>query len=249
MKRTIGTIILLIAFLNVVAIIGRISNGNPVGSPFYIIGLILMIIGGVVLVNTSKHKFQSQIRIQDIKSKTIIIPVAEDLLNKHLASISEQKRILLDLRNKGHLDGSEYNEKVQLLNQKEIDKKNEQLDSQIKTQLEPVIKQLKELQDSGVFSHEEFEVKKENLYSEHKKFLIENPYSFWEFDTLEAWQKRSIRDYYTRRKDGDTYWFKKGTNSILSFSKEEVTDLKNQGNIINYYYIILPSNFTPDTIK
>jgi hypothetical protein len=56
MKKTIGIILLIIAGLNLISIIGRASSGVPLGSPGYLVILLIMIIGGIALINRSNTK-------------------------------------------------------------------------------------------------------------------------------------------------------------------------------------------------
>lgn len=54
MKKVFGGILLAISVLNLIAIIGRSSNGESVGSPLYIILIIMMFFGGIGLLATKK---------------------------------------------------------------------------------------------------------------------------------------------------------------------------------------------------
>lgn len=59
-KRVFGWILLAIVGLNVVAILVRMEQGASVGSPLYLIFLLMMFIGGVGLVRKKKNDRNSE---------------------------------------------------------------------------------------------------------------------------------------------------------------------------------------------
>lgn len=60
MKKTIGWILLVISILNLISILVRLSKGDSVGSPLYIIIVIMMFIGGISLINSKKKSIEEK---------------------------------------------------------------------------------------------------------------------------------------------------------------------------------------------
>lgn len=56
MKKIIGIILLIIAGLNLVTIAVRGANGDPAGSPFYIVVILSMLIGGAYLLKAATEE-------------------------------------------------------------------------------------------------------------------------------------------------------------------------------------------------
>ena len=56
MKKTIGIILIVMVALNAIAIFTRISRNVSVGSPGYLIFLVLLLIGGLQLINSQKRQ-------------------------------------------------------------------------------------------------------------------------------------------------------------------------------------------------
>jgi hypothetical protein len=173
--------------------------------------------------------------------------ISEPLNNKVMAendTFLEQKKTLSDLKNANVLTETEYNEKLQILERNEenlIQKKIlEQIDIQTKGEIEPLVTKLNKLLTSGVISNEEFEAKKGKLYSDRKQYLISNPYQEIDFIDLIADQKLVLKDILINRKEEKTYWVKKRSNVIFSFSKNEVISLRMSNSIKDYIFIKLP---------
>lgn len=55
MKKIVGIILLVIVGLNIITISVRASSGEQVGSPLYVIILILFMFGGIALISSSKQ--------------------------------------------------------------------------------------------------------------------------------------------------------------------------------------------------
>jgi hypothetical protein len=198
------------------------------------------------------------IRIFNPKEKKEIINQARPRVtniqkDSGIISTVDSKSTLLELKNDGVIDDLEYSVKLKSIELKEDELRKaryaEELDRRVMLQIEPLVAKLADLLSAGVITNEEFELKKEKLYSDQKKSLIENPYPIKEFNHLQDWEKRTIRDLYIKRNEGDTYWFKRGTNNYISLSKSMVDDLKARGEISNYFFILLPANFNPNKIK
>lgn len=64
MKRTIGWILLVIAGLNFVTLFVNLSQNKSIGSPAYLIILVMMFFGGLSLVNSKKKTTESSTEIQ-----------------------------------------------------------------------------------------------------------------------------------------------------------------------------------------
>jgi hypothetical protein len=69
------------------------------------------------------------------------------------------------------LTESEYNEKLRVLEKKAIDIRDEQIESQIKNEIETNLKKLNELLISGILTQNEFEEKRDKLYIDCKSRL------------------------------------------------------------------------------
>ena len=64
MKKTIGIILAVIVGLNFVSIMVRSSKGDPIGSPAYLIILVMMLFGGIGLINSAAKKKNETTDIQ-----------------------------------------------------------------------------------------------------------------------------------------------------------------------------------------
>ncbi len=62
MKKTIGVIFLVIVGLNFYSIIVRSYIGDPIGSPMYLIILVMMLFGGIGLINSKKKQDSTDIQ-------------------------------------------------------------------------------------------------------------------------------------------------------------------------------------------
>lgn len=60
MKKTIGWILLVISILNIISILVRLSNGDSIGAPLYIIIVIMMLIGRISLINSKKKTIEEK---------------------------------------------------------------------------------------------------------------------------------------------------------------------------------------------
>ena len=65
MRKVIGIILLIIVGLNLLSIIIRLSNGESIGSPLYLIILVLLGAGGFILANNSSSKTEEPQKKQD----------------------------------------------------------------------------------------------------------------------------------------------------------------------------------------
>lgn len=70
MKKTIGIILIVIVCLNFISILTRVSNGQPGTYPLHIIGLVLMLIGGIALINSANKNKSKTSEIGNIKKQT-----------------------------------------------------------------------------------------------------------------------------------------------------------------------------------
>jgi hypothetical protein len=64
MKKVFGIILLAISILNIVAIIDRTANGESVGSPIYLILIVMMLFGGIGLLASKKAKDSSDLPVE-----------------------------------------------------------------------------------------------------------------------------------------------------------------------------------------
>ena len=64
MKRKIGWVLLVIAGLNFVTLFANLSQNKSVGSPAYLIILVMMFFGGLSLINSKKKKPGNSTEIQ-----------------------------------------------------------------------------------------------------------------------------------------------------------------------------------------
>jgi len=64
MKKTIGIILLVIVGLNFISIMVRSSKGDSIGSPAYLIILVMMLFGGIGLLNSAGKKKNETTDIQ-----------------------------------------------------------------------------------------------------------------------------------------------------------------------------------------
>jgi len=65
MKKVFGGILLVVAGLNIIAIIGRIAHGVSIGSKFYLILIGIMIIFGTRLVSSKSVKDNSDLTAEN----------------------------------------------------------------------------------------------------------------------------------------------------------------------------------------
>ena len=64
MKKTVGWILLVMASLNFVTVFVRLSKNESVGSPAYLIIVVMMFFGGLSLINSKKKETENSTKIQ-----------------------------------------------------------------------------------------------------------------------------------------------------------------------------------------
>lgn len=174
----------------------------------------------------------------------------ESEIISELDLISQQKDALENLRGEDLFTDEEFNEKRRLLEQREVKIMEKRQELFIRKEAEPAIEKLTALLTAGVISKEEYDQKKEQLYS-NKWEQYKDPQRRPSFTTigsinyeqLERWNQQRVKEYLVKQKKGDQILYNSVTRNIYLLTKDEFDSLTWRKNYEHFLAIILPRNF------
>jgi hypothetical protein len=204
---------------------------------------------------------QKESEIREEQQELLIRKQAEPAVNK-----------LLSLLKSGIITEEEYNEKVKLAEEKEgkiiikqneakILKEQEQIDSYIRIQIQPTVKNLEHSFTVGVFTKEEFEFEKSQVFNNRKELLLQNShhervkfnnfclgqsYEWIDFNELQPIGKKLVIDMLNNSTPNDVLLYNWTRGSICRMTLGEFDEIVKFGQISGYRFIRLPSDFDPE---
>jgi hypothetical protein len=122
----------------------------------------------IIMGQKTEKKPHTNFNAHEIETSTSsVINVDYEVNNK----FDDQKSKLIELRERGILSDSEYLKKLNFILEKEeqfnFQKNNDQITKMVNERINPHLLKLSELTESNVFTPEEFEVKKQELFDKY----------------------------------------------------------------------------------
>ncbi len=182
---------------------------------------------------------------------------AEDF-SPEIKSLIEQKQVLADFMEKGLLTDTEYAGKLALVEQKIkeqkelerrskfqnkarwIEQRHEEIYAKTMQQIEPLVAKLRILLDAGLITEDEFNSKKDLLFSKARSEFLKCICEVIPFNQLKYSDKQAIKRHYALFKEQDKILFNMHEKTLHIINDEEYENLIYNDTITNFRSVEIP---------